>query len=937
MSSDRGKAACCARLLTMTALPGRTAECRVLDDLLTTVRAGGSEVRVLLGEAGIGKSSLLQYLRASASGFLILGGTGIESDMELPFAGLQQVCAPLLDMRQTLPAPQRAALEGAFGLSDSVPAPDRFLVGLAVVGLLAAASAEQPLLLIIDDVQWLDTVSAQTLFFVARRLLAERVCLVLALRTPINGTSGLPAMAVGGLDDEDARELLDTHFPGRLDPAVRDRIVAEARGNPLALLAITKDLSAVELAGGYQRPDKRPVVAEIEDRYQATVRSLPLAARRVLLLAASEPVGDPVLLRRAMQHLDLPASAATVAEDAGLITIDTRVQFQHPLARSIVYRSAAVDERRTMHAALAECTDPDADPDRRAWHRALAADTVDAQVADELEASARRARLRGGTAAAAAFLTRAVELTPDPATRGARALAAAETHREVASFEAAHQLLATAELCPLSELQRARLAQLRTRLAFVSARTKGDAEALVAAVDGFSAVAAQLENLDTDMAAEAYLEAMSAAMYLGRRGGPKAEQIATAARRAFAGVPPTRPLDEVTHALADRLALGAEASMPAVMRAVETLKRAGRDEVAGQSNQWFWLGFPIVHESLIHEAWDDQGWHAIASSAMSLATERGALALLPSALLARAGAHMERGELESARASVAEANDTAIATGYTPLKYHRLVLSAWRGDDAEATRLINSALKDSAARGEGRIAGLAYLGTAILHNGTGRYPEALEAALHAFDYEDLGFFGELLIELIEAAVRADAPGSAADAMQRLEARTLACGSPRALGSLARSRALLAAETDAEQFFREALDQFGRTRQAIHIARTQLLYGEWLRRHRAAKQAREQLRAAHVSLQQMGAAGFAERARRELQAAGAKTRKQPTAAGDALTAQEHQIAQLAGRGLTNQEIAGQLFISAHTVEYHLRKVFAKLNIRSRRELRASVTG
>ncbi len=921
----------------MTALPGRAAECRVLDDLLKSVRSGGSEVRVLLGQAGVGKSTLLQYLRTSASGFLPLGATGIESEMELPYAGLQQVCAPILELRQTLPAPQRAALEGAFGLSDSAPAPERFLVGLAVVGLLAAASAETPVLLVVDDVQWLDTVSAQTLFFVARRLLAERVCLVLALRTPIDGIAGLPSMAVGGLADEDARGLLEAHFPGRLDPAVRDRVVAEARGNPLALLSITKDLSAVELAGGYQRPDKRPVVADIEGRYQATVLSLPPAAQQVLLLAASEPIGDPVLLRRAMSHLDLPPSAATAAEDAGLVTIDTRVQFQHPLARGVVYRSATLEERRTVHSALAVCTDAEADPDRRAWHRALAARTVDAEVADELEASARRARLRGGTAASAAFLTRAVELTPDPATRGARALAAAEAHREVASFEAAQQLLATAELCPLSELQRARLAQLRTRLAFVSARIRGDAEALVAAVDGFSSVAAQLESLDTEMATEAYLEAMSAAMYLGRRGGSKAEQIAVAARQAFDGKHPARPLDEVAHALADRLALGAEASMPAMLRAVETLKRAGRDEVAGQNNRWFWLGFPIVHESLIHEAWDDEGWHEIASSAMSLATERGALALLPSALLARAGAHMEGGDLESARACVAEANETALATGYTPLKYHRLILSAWRGDDAEATRLITSALKDSTARGEGRIAGLAYLGAAILNNGKGRYPDARDAALRAFEYEDLGFFSELLIELIEAAVRADDPDIAADAMQRLEARTLACGNSRALGSLARSRALLAAETEAEQLFLEALDQFGRTRQSMHLARTQLLYGEWLRRNRAAKQAREQLRAAHVSLQKMGAAGFAERARRELQAAGAKTRKQPTATGDALTAQEHQIAQLAGRGLTNQEIAGQLFISPHTVEYHLRKVFAKLDIRSRRELRASVTG
>jgi DNA-binding CsgD family transcriptional regulator len=918
----------------VTALAGRAAECQVLDDLLTAVRAGGSEVRVLLGEAGIGKSSLLNYLRTSASGFLVLGATGIESDMELPFAGLQQACAPVLQRRQTLPDPQRAALEGAFGLSDSAPAPDRFLVGLAVVGLLAAAAEQQPVLIVIDDVQWLDTVSAQTLFFVARRLLAERVCLVLAMRIPVDGISGLPAMAVGGLNDEHARGLLETAFPGRLDPAVRDRIVAEARGNPLALLAISKDLNAVELAGGYQRPDKRPVVAEIEERYQATLQALPTEVRQVLLLAASEPVGDPTLLRKAMHDRGLPPGAAISAEDAGLITIDTRVQFQHPLARSVVYRSATLDERRAAHAALAACTDPDADPDRRAWHRALAAGTVDAQVADELEASARRARLRGGTAAAAAFLTRAVELTPDAAVRGVRALAAAEAHREVVSFEAAHQLLATAELCPLSPLQRARLAQLRTRLAFVSARAGGDAEALIAAVDGFRSVAAQLEDLDPELATEAYLEAMSAAMYVGRCAATKATEIAVAARVAFAGRPPTRPLDDVAHALADRLALGAVAAMPATLRALDSLKRAGIDEVAGHANRWFWLGFPIVHESLLHEAWDDEGWHEISGIAMHLATERGALALLPSALLARAGAHMEAGELESARASVAEANDISIATGYTPLKYHRLVLSASRGDDVEASRLIATALKDSAARGEGRIAGLAYFGSALLDNGRGRYPEALEAARRAFEYEDLGFFGEVLIELIEAAARSDDLDSAAEAMQRLEGRTLACGNPRALGSLARSRALLAEGPRAEQFYLEALEHFGRTRQAIHIARTHLLYGEWLRRHRAAKQARDQLRIAHTSLQQMGAMGFAERARRELHAAGAKTRKQPSAVGDTLTAQEHQIAQMAGRGLTNQEIAGQLFISAHTVEYHLRKVFAKLNIRSRRELRSS---
>ena len=919
----------------MSALIGRNAECQVLEALLRTVRDGDSEVRVLLGQAGVGKTSLLGHLRASAADFQILEATGIESEMELPFAGLHQVCAPILDLRAALPAPQRAALESAFGLSDTAPAPDRFLVGLAVIGLLVDAAARRPVLLVVDDLQWLDTVSAQTLFFVARRLPDVRVGLVLALRTPIDGIAGLPAMAVPGLADDSARELLESVFPGRLDPAVRDRIVAEARGNPLALQAISQGLNAVDLAGGFQRPDRRPVVAEIEDHYLSTLRSLPADARRVALLAASEPVGDPSLLRRAMEVQQVPASAETAARDAGLITVDTRVQFQHPLARSIAYRSATTDERRAAHRALAAGTDPTVDPDRRAWHLALAADGVDAEVADELEASARRARQRGGTAAAAAFLTRSVELTPDPAIRGARALAAAEAHREVASFDSARHLLATAQLCPLSDLQQAQWAQLRTRLTFVSARTRGDAQALLSAVDQFRTVAEQLQVLAPAMAGAAYLEAMTAAMYVGRHGGTKAAEIGAAARTAFAAVEGGRPLDQVARALADRLASGAEAAMPAVQTALEALKTAGRDEVAGAGNDWFWLGFPVVHESLIHEAWDDEGWRDISAYAIQLATERGALTLLPASLLARAGSEMEAGALDSARDLVTKAHEISVATGYTPPRYHRLVLAAWSGDDVEASRLIDAALKDSTARGEGRITGLAHYGAAVLNNGRGRYQEALDAGLRAFAYEDLGFYNEMLLELIEAAVRCDQPEWAAEAMEHLQARTLAASTPRALGSLARSRALLADGPAAAELYDEALDQFGRTRQAAQLARTHLLYGEWLRRNRSAKLAREQLRVAHESFHRMGVAGFAERARRELQATGTKTRKQPTAAGDALTSQEQQIAQLAGRGLTNQEIAGELFISAHTVEYHLRKVFAKLNIRSRRELRTHI--
>lgn len=898
-------------------LPGRGVECQTLREMVDALRSGRSEVLVLLGEAGIGKTALLTYLREFAGDCAVLSAVGVESDMELAFAGLQQLCAPVMDLRSGLPQPQREALERAFGLRDTGTAPNRFLVGLAVLGLLAAAAAERPVLCVVDDVQWLDQVSAQTLFFVARRLQAESVGLAFALRTPIEGTAGLPTLAVGGLDDGYARKLLESAFPGLLDAAVLDRIVAEARGNPLALLETPKDSTSIHT---------ETVSAGIEEHYRALIADLPDDTRMLLLVAAAEPVGDPALLSRALAHLDLKPAAMTPAHDLGLIAVDTRVQFHHPVARSVAYRSATAEQRRLAHAALAAVTDPAVDPDRRAWHRALAADSLDEQVAGDLENSAGRALQRGGTASAAAFLTRAVELTPDPSIRTGRALAAAEAHREIASFDSARRLLATADLGPLTDLQRARSAQLRTRLAFASARAGGDADALVVAVSEFTAVAKQLEALDSTLATEAYLEALSAAMYVGRIGERLATDVAVTARAALATMQPKTPLDLVTHALAARLAVGAVEAMPAMRRALDALKEATVD-----GSGWFWRAFPLVHDCLIHETWDD-GWHDIAAHAVRLATDSGALALLPSALLARAGASVERGELATASALVAEANDLSIAIDYAPLKYHRIVVAAWRGDEPEVTRLATAALASGRARGEGRVIGLAHYATAVLNVGLGRYGDALAAARSAAEYDDLGFYPEVLSEMVEAGVRGEHTALAAQAFDRLRDRTLASGTPRALGSLARSQALLSSGDEAEARYREAIGHFDRTGLRIQVARSHLLYGEWLRRNGPATVAREPLRIAHQEFVQMGSVAFAERARRELQAAGQKTRKQPTRAGDQLSPQERQIAELAGQGLTNQEIGGQLFISAHTVEWHLRKVFTKLGIRSRRELR-----
>ncbi|QFS94495.1 Putative HTH-type transcriptional regulator [Mycobacterium sp. THAF192] len=905
-----------------TALSGRDPERRRLQQLLIALRSGRSEVLVLIGEAGIGKSALLQNLRDSATDCTVLSVAGVESDMDLAFAGLQQLCAPVLDFRGGLPPPQREALEHAFGISDAGAAPHRFLVGLAVLGLLAAAAEERPVLCLVDDAQWLDSVSAQTLFFIARRLDAEAAGLVFALRTPVDGTAGLPTLAVSGLNDRDARNLLKSAFPGRLDSAIADRIVAESQGNPLALLESSRTLSVFDSTGGQHGP----VSASVEGRYLQLVSELPAETQMCLVTAAAEPVGDPAQLFRALAHLDLKPEAMLPAQDIGLLRIDTRVQFHHPLARSVAYRSATPEQRRRAHGALAAVTDPVADPDRRAWHRASACEALDEAVALDLEASAGRARQRGGTAAAAAFLTRAVELTPDPSIRSTRALAAAEAHHEIASFDQSRHLLATAELGSLSDLQRARLAQLRTRLAFTSARASGHAAALSEAVTEFTAAASQLRALDAALATETYLEALTAAMYVGRSAPGLTVQIAETARVALAALPPQTPTEVITHALADRLALGATAAMPAMRRARDALIGCVRSD-----SGWFWRAFPLVHECLIHETWED-GWSAVSAHAVRMATDAGALALLPSALLSRAGAHVEDGELTTATALVAEASDLSNAINYVPLRYHGLSVAAWKGDDQEVAALATAAIESSQLRGEGRAIGLAHYATALLHNGRGRYPEALAAARRGLQYEDLGFHGYLLIEAIEAAVRTNDLQFVGQALEKLRERTLAAGTPRALGSLTRSEALLNSGKRAETLYLESIGHFEESSQAVQLARVRLIYGEWLRRNGPATAAREPLRVAHKDLVAMGSMAFAERARRELQATGQKTRKLPTAVGDDLSPQERQIAELAGKGLTNQEIASQLFLSAHTVDWHLRKVYTKMGVRTRRELR-----
>ena len=899
-------------------LRGRARECRELDDLLAGVRAARGQVLVLRGEAGSGKTALLDHLLTQSSGCRIVRAAGVEAEGELAYAGLHQLCAPHLEVVTRLPDPQRTALGTAFGLEDGEP-PDRFIVGLALLGLLTAVADDRPVVCVVDDGQWLDRASLQALAFVARRLLAEPVALVFALREPsdVHELAGLPELVVGGLSDHDAGALLDSVTPGRIDARVRDRIIAETRGNPLALQELPRGMSGAELAGGFGRPDARPLSSRIEQTYLRRIESLPAATRTLLVLAAAEPVGDVLLLWRAAERLGVEPATAAPAESAGLIEIGTRVRFRHPLVRAAAYRAADVTERRRAHQALADVTDPDTEPERRAWHRAHAAVGPDEDVAGELERSAARAQARGGVAAAAAFLERAAELTANPARRGTRALVAAEAKLSAAAPDAASALIATANLCPLDELDQARLVRMRAQVAF--ARSRGsDAPPLLLEA------AQRLAPLDAALARETYLDALGAAFFAGRLSSPSVTAIAEAALAAPPAPSPPRTVDLLLDGLACRYAEGYAAGVAPLRRALQAV-RDDLDEV-----RWLWLACRIASE-----LWEDGIWDELADRHVRLARSTGALATLPIALAYRAGAHVHAGELATAAALTEEVEALTASTGEPPLMYTVGLLAAWRADEARAASFLDFAVGNLTERGEGRSLGWGEYARALFGNGTGDYDKALTAAQAACEHDDLGLVAWPLVELIEAAARSGRPEAAAGPLERLCERTQVCRTDWALGIEARSRALLSDGREADDLYREAIDRLGPTRVAVHLARAHLVYGEWLRREGRRTDARPHLRTAHDMLGRFGADGFAERARRELLATGESVRKRAAPAEAVLTPQEAQVARLAADGHTNPEIGAQLFISPRTAEYHLSKVFTKLGITSRRQLRTAL--
>ena len=905
-----------------TTLRGRARECAQLDETLAGAWAGESRVLVVRGDAGVGKSALLDYVTNAAGGMQSLTAVGVESEMELPFAALHQLCAPLLGRLDGIPEPQRIALETVFGVRTAAP-PDRFLVGLAALSLLSAASEDGPLLCVVDDAQWVDRASAQTLGFVARRLLAESILLVFGTRNPVDELVGLPELEVSGLGAAAAGELLDSVARARLDRRIRDRIVAETRGNPLALLELPRGLSMTQMAGGLGLLQPESLPGRIEESFLARIEALSGETRRLLLIAAAEPVGDPVVMWRAAEELGVMAGATDAGGVDGLLTVSERVTFRHPLVRSAVYRAASPEERRVVHSALAAATDATADPDRHAWHRAAATTRPDDGVAAELESAAARARARGGLAAAAAFLERSAALSTEVTRRDGRAISAARTSMDAGDFTGARRLLGALRDRPLSELHDVEAELLEGQLAFVAGPGPDAPGPLLSA-------ARRLEALDVDSARETYMIAWQAAVFAGHGAAP--EVLTEICRGALALPSPggeRRPVGLLLEGLA-LLVLEGRAG------AAEQLREAGRVFALGDISLTDVLHWGPAATAASNAVWDFHATSAIARRHVETLRQVGALGQLPVQLTALAAATTWLGDFAETEALVSEAAAVAAATGSQLAPYAELQLRSLQGNESAASGLITMMIDQADQGGQGLAATTAHWCAAVLHNGLAHYETAAEEALLA-TVMSVDPWVEMwaLPELIEATARLGDMERARRSLTRLMTLTQHCETPLADGVTLRSRAVVEQSEAADALYLDAIERLVRGGEAHPtLARAHLLYGEWLRRQGRRIDAREHLRRAHEMCAAIGMEAFAERARRELMATGETVRRRTAAASadDELTPQERQVALLVRDGLSNPEVGARLFLSPRTVEWHLRKVFAKLSISSRRQLR-----
>ena len=891
-----------------------------IDCVLELARQGRSAALVLQGEPGTGKTTLLDYAVESGRDFEIVRLLGIESEAELGFAALHQLLLPFLAGLRSLPVPQRDALAGALGLRRA-DSPDRFLLALAALTMLAGAAAKRPLLCIVDDAQWVDRESAGILGFIARRPGADAIAMLFAVRGSSERTAdldGIPWVQIGGLPPEQAGQLLASAAAGRVDRGVSERIIAQTGGNPLGLIELGGELSRDQLAGETSLPELLPVGESLQARYLRPIRSMPAETQVLLLAAAADPTGDPALLWRAGEFLGFGVRAAAPAEAEGLLTFSPLVRFRHPLIRSVVYHGAALAERVRVHEALARATDPQVAADLAAWHRSEAAIGPDESVAGELERAAARARERGGWAASARFLTRAATLTPDADERFRRVLAAARAETTAGACIRAQALLDGVAGQLDDPVRYAAALRVQGTIRYAQDQTAEAARMLLDAARRFA-------PLDAALARATLLEALAAARISGRlaKAGAAEADIADAARSLPLPSPADATIgDLVLDADATLLLDGYEAAVPVLKRAVAVMLQAPVSSAE-------LLTLTGVGCTAACALGDDHALYSLASWLEVQARDQGAVLPLSIALIFSGCSELFAGHLGQAHARFAERGAIEAARGGSCEVGHALVL-AWRGRAAEARAEAAAAARVAVEQGEGwKLAVLDYA-RAVLALGMGHYEEALAAAPHGYkDNMLLRTFA--LPDLIEAAVRCGERETADHALASVASRATANPTPLMLGLLARSRALLGSETGTEALYREAISYLQQARGRAHLARAELLYGEWLRRERRQRDARQHLQAAYGVFREIGADGFAERARLELAAAGGTARPSASSPGGGLTPQELQVAALAAAGFTNLEIASRLFISPKTVDYHLGKVYRKLGVSSRRQL------
>ena len=898
---------------------GRRAERAAIDVLLGGAVEGRGGALVLRGDAGIGKTALLQYAVDSSEAMQVARIAGVHSEMELPYAAIHQLLSPMLSQLDDVPPRQRDALASAFGLIEGT-APDRFLVGVGALALLEAAAAEHPLLCAIDDAQWLDRASAGTLAFVTRRIRDVPIAMVLAARDDDEEHepfAGLPELRLKGLGTEDARELLSTIVTGPLSEGLRECILLHAEGNPLALSELPEAMTKDELRGIDSLTWPIPITARLEDLFGRRMKGLPATARTALLVAAASPSDDPRLVFRAGERLGLDGSSVVPAVEEGLLRVEPRIAFRHPLVRSAAYAIAAPEDRRKAHEALANVTDPVADADQRAWHLSSAAAGPDEEVADELARAADRARRRGGFVAAAECLKRSAHLSPAPRDRAERYLAAAEAELAAGGAHGAAALVTAARAVGLDDVQTARAERLRGLVAFELGDIDEAASILVGAARAFA-------TIDVRLARDTHLSALGAAMY----AGPLAREGAVADAAAAALAAPKLPEQEMTAAdfmldgYANQIVGNLSEGAALLLRGIQMLRTSDDARVF------------LLSCGAALRVWDDDALREIALRGVELAREAGAFTALHVALHHLAFSEVGLGRYLAAEAAAVEAREisTSLGNGWS-IGAHapaELLVAACRGDDATTRMLHDTIVREATLRGEGVIVLFAEYALALLEIGSGRYREALPSVTRACG-DDAAMIVLGLPDLVEAAARSGEMELAERALERLSAIIHVSRTAVGLGVQARCRALVADSADAGAHYREAIDHLRNSRAIPQLARTLLLYGEWLRRVRRRRDAREPLREALQYFESIGADAFADRARAELRATGERARSRSSDAPEELTAQEALIARLVADGASNPEVAAQLSISRKTVESHLTKVFAKLGVSSRGHL------